>query len=127
MPVDAAEQQIRDDCVAIWRALVPRAPNAERIGYHALAGELGIRPGLIVHPERLGRIHHYCFNRGWAPLNALVINVRKRRPGNRYFVLRCEEGERGAEQDIIAADWVGVQEQAANYEQVPAPEDFANP
>ena len=125
MPVDAAEQQVRVDCVSIWQFLAPRAPNAETINYLALAGELGIRFGLIKDPERLSRIHRYCYNMGWAPLNALVINVRKRRPGSHYFVLRYDDGARGTEREIINADWAEVQEHAANYVPVPAPEDFA--
>lgn len=45
----------------------------------------------IGSPEDLGRVGAYlkevagwCADHGWPPLNALVVNGKKRRPGRRY-------------------------------------------
>ena len=118
------DQQIRDDCAAIWQALAPIAAQAQTIGYHALADALGIRRGLMVNPERLGRIHRYCTRNGLTPLNALVINVRKGRPGNYYFDLRRGDGQHGSEPEIIARDWAGVQAHTPEYAVNPGPAAF---
>lgn len=84
------EQEIRERCVEIWRVLLPlaRDHNARCISYTDLAEATGLTLNEIRKPTYLRRIHRYCNEFGFPPLDVLVVTQASWVPSRGYRALR---------------------------------------
>lgn len=119
------EQQIRDDCVEVWRILVDLAPRAKSIFYSELARLIGMGTRDFAQSDRLLRIHHYCNTLNLAPLDVLVVLKGHWVPSYGYRETRENEDDFPGHDELICYDRERVRQ--TDWSQVPEPtsDDFA--
>ena len=107
------EEQIRNDCVAIWRILVGRAPEGRSIAYGRLADDIRLaNVNELRECNHLQRIHRRCGELGIGPLDVLVVSATYWVPSWGYRDRRRGEDDFPGDDELICHDRSAVKEAA---------------
>lgn len=104
----------------VWTAAVAAAKNMTTITYGEITQPLGLGRGLSIR-YALGYIETACRRLGWPPLNVIVVNAKKRRPGS--WVKLGEPAWRALVLAVYAFPWESVSLPSSLPEEVTPTED----
>jgi hypothetical protein len=99
----------------VWAAAVTAAKHMSTVTYGEITQPAGLGRGLSIR-YALGYIETACRRLGWPPLNVVVVNAEKRRPGS--WVKLGEPAWRALVLAVYAFPWDSVSLPASLPEEV---------